>query len=308
MSTDLALTRPDASLTMDTLRAQMEAAKRYVDSGLLPSGIRTPQQALTIMQVGREVGVPATYALRNIHVIQGKPACSAELLMALVRRTYGQAAIRVREATNESCTVEYREAGWDGISSLTFTMDDAKKAKLHTKDMWQAYPRAMLRARAVSEAVRTAFPECLAGLYTPEELGAEVRVTPDGTVEIATVTEPSEEPTVARIGGSGPLPGRSSPQQVDAWLHRWFGMVKGTSLGSDAARATFVKQWTKDWPASRQTDSLRHMLSRMTEEQATDMLDHVEAAVDAERTDRQVRLEATAANADDFLDDGATVS
>jgi hypothetical protein len=50
------------------------------------------------------------------------------------------------------------------------------------------------------------------------------------------------------------------------------------------------------------------MLSRMTEEQATDMLDHVEAAVDAERTDRQVRLEATAANADDFLDDGATVS
>lgn len=61
MTTELALTRPDATLTMDVLRAQMEAAKRYVDSGLLPSGIKTPQQALTIMQVGREIGVPSTY-------------------------------------------------------------------------------------------------------------------------------------------------------------------------------------------------------------------------------------------------------
>lgn len=299
MTTELALTKPDASLTMDTLRAQMEAAKRYVDSGLLPSGIKTPQQALTIMQVGREVGVPATYALRNIHVIQGKPACSAELLMALVRRTYGQAAIRVREATNESCTVEYREAGWDGVSSLTFTMEDAKKARLHTKEMWQQYPRAMLRSRAVSEAVRTAFPECLAGLYTPEELGAEVRVTPEGTVEINDASSGTTAPVVARIGGAGPLPGRSSPEQVEGWLRRWFAMVKGTGLASDAARAAFVTDWTSDWPPSRRTDSLRHMLSRMTPEEAADMLEHVEAQLGDEK---RARLVADATNAADELD------
>ena len=187
MSNDIALTRPDPTLTMDTLRAQMEAAKRFVDSGLLPAAIKTPQQALTIMQMGRELGIPATYALRNIHIIGGKPVGAAELLMALVRRSYGQAAIRVREGTNESCTVEYREQGWDGVSSLTFSMEDAKRAKLDTKDVWRAYPRAMLRSRAVSEAVRTAFPECIANLYTPEELGAEVEVTSDGGVEIVDV-------------------------------------------------------------------------------------------------------------------------
>lgn len=193
----IALTRPDASFTMDILRAQMEAAKRYVDSGLLPSGIKTPQQALTIMQAGREIGVPPTYALRNIHVISGKPTVSAELLMALVRRTYGQAAIRVASATNEGCTVEYREQGWDGVSSLTFTIEDAKRAKLDGKDTWKAYPRAMLRSRAVSEVVRTAFPECIAGLYTPEEMGAEVVVTSDGSVEFADVTP--EKPAAAHI-------------------------------------------------------------------------------------------------------------
>jgi hypothetical protein len=42
----------------------------------------------------------------------------------------------------------------------------------------------MLRSRAVSETVRTAFPECIANLYTPEEMGADVTVTDDGGVEI----------------------------------------------------------------------------------------------------------------------------
>lgn len=188
----IALAKPDATLTIDTLRAQMEAAKRFVDSGLLPSAIKTPQQALTIMQMGRELGIPPTYALRSIHVINGKPVAAAELLMALVRRTYGQAAIRVKDSSNDACTVEYREQGWDGVSSLTFSIEDAKRAKLDSKDVWRSYPRAMLRSRAVSGVVRTAFPECIANLYTPEELGADVVVTADGSVEFADVT-PSQQ-------------------------------------------------------------------------------------------------------------------
>ena len=196
MSNDIALTKPDPTLNEQSLRVMMAAAQRYVDSGLLPSTIKTPQQALTIMTMGRELGIPATYALRNINVINGKPVAGAELLMALVRRTYGQGAIRVASVTAESCTVEYREQGWDGVSSLTFSMEDAKRAKLDAKDVWRAYPRAMLRSRAVSEVVRTAFPECIANLHTPEEMGAEVAVTSDGGVEIVDVPAEQQPATV----------------------------------------------------------------------------------------------------------------
>lgn len=184
---EIALTRPDATLDEQSLRVMMAAAQRYVDSGLLPAAIKTPQQALTIMQMGRELGIPAMYALRNISVINGKPVVGAELLMALVRRSYGQSAIRVASVTAEAATVEYREQGWDGISSLTFSMEDAKRAKLVEKDVWKSYPRAMLRSRAVSEVVRTAFPEAIANLYTPEELGADVTVNAEGGVEIVDV-------------------------------------------------------------------------------------------------------------------------
>ena len=198
-NTDIALTRPDPTLTMDILKAQMEAAKRYVDSGLLPAAIKTPQQALIIMQMGRELGIPATYALRNISVINGKPVVGAELMMGLVRRTYGQSAIRVASVTTEACTVEYREQGWDGVSELTFSMEDAKRAKLDAKDVWRAYPRAMLRSRAVSEVVRTAFPECIANLYTPEEMGAEVVVNEEGAVEIVDVPEEQQPATIEAL-------------------------------------------------------------------------------------------------------------
>lgn len=296
MTTELALTRPEPSLTMDVLRAQMEAAKRYVDSGLLPSGIKTPQQALTIMQVGREVGVPATYALRNIHVISGKPTCSAELLMALVRRSYGQSAIRVKEASNDACTVEYREVGWDGISSLTFSMDDAKKAKLDSKDMWKAYPRAMLRSRAVSEAVRTAFPECIAGLYTPEEMGASVRVTSSGELEIDSGDEPPrlalvEQPSQTTVNDA------ATAAEIEKLQARWFATVRGTSLDGDEARHRFVAQWTADeWPKAKRTDSLKTAFARMTKAEAEDFLVHVQTLCLAERAELLADLLAGASD------------
>jgi hypothetical protein len=49
-------------------------------------------------------------------------------------------------------------------------MEQAKRAGLATKDVWKQYPRAMLRARVVSEGIRTIFPGVLGGLYTPEEV------------------------------------------------------------------------------------------------------------------------------------------
>src|SRR6188508_2224245 len=125
MATELALTKPDPTMDRDTLKTLMDAALRYCQSGLLPGEVNTPQKALVIMTAGRELGVPATYALRNIHVVKGKPVCSAELMLALVRRAYGPGAMRVGKTSNTACMVQYREQGWDGISEYTFTIEDA---------------------------------------------------------------------------------------------------------------------------------------------------------------------------------------
>lgn len=208
MSTEIALTRPEPAMDHQSLKTLMDQAIRYVDSGLLPASIKTPQQALIIMAQGRELGIPATVALRGIVVVQGKPTCSAELMMALVHRTYGQSAMRVFKTDNEACTVQYRQQGWDGVSEYTFTIEDARRANLLKNPTWNMYPAAMLRARAISAVVRFAFPECISGVYTPDELDAPVSIV-DGEVvpdadALATPPPTSEwSPTLEQKWASG---------------------------------------------------------------------------------------------------------
>ena len=53
---------------------------------------------------------------------------------------------------------------------MTWNMDQARAAGLGTKDVWKQYPRAMLRARVISEAIKTVYPGVSVGIYTKEEI------------------------------------------------------------------------------------------------------------------------------------------
>jgi hypothetical protein len=259
-STDLALTRPEPMMDQQALATMLEQAERYVASGLLPASIKTAQQALIIMAQGRELGIPATVALRGIVVVNGKPTCSAELMMALVRRAYGQGAMRVAKTDSKSCTVQYRQSGWDGISENSFTIEEAEQAGLFKNPVWKQYPAAMLRARAISATVRFAFPECISGLYTPEELGASVKVV-DGEVV------PAEPPAL------------SAPDRCDAehWNKAWHVAVKGTRFADDETRHKFIA-----WFTGGRFDSLTTYLESATRGQAEDLIGSIEQRIAAE--------------------------
>lgn len=283
MATELALTKPDASMDEMTLRVMMAAADRYVKSGLLPAEVNTPQKALVIMTAGRELGVPATYALRNIHVVKGKPVCSAELMLALVRRSYGPGAMRVGKTSNTACTVQYREQGWDGISEYTFTIEDAKQAGVASGNSWRNYPAAMLRARCISAVVRFAFPECIAGLYTPEEMGAEVVVTDEGHVQ---VVEATASP-VAALSDEYPnltvqLEQAKAAEGVvtchkQGFLVAWHTAVKRTRFDDDETRHKFI-----DWYTDGACQSLSTFLDGATTEEATDLIRTISEHIKAE--------------------------
>lgn len=275
MAAELALTRPDPTMNEDALRVMMAAAQRYVASGLLPAEVNTPQKALVVMTAGREMGVPATYALRNIHVVKGKPVCSAELLLALVRRTYGPSAIRVAKTGNTACTVQYREQGWDGVSEYTFTIEDAKQAGVTNNPTWKAYPAAMLRARTISAVVRFAFPECIAGLYTPEELGASVTVDADGEVRI--------------VDGEVVTPLPADPPDLcdgQKFLARWHMAVRGTRFADDDTRHRFVA-----WYTDNEYDSLTAFLERSTHDEASALIVAVQDRIERETRKARLQLE-----------------
>lgn len=174
-----------------------EQAKVLVTTGFLPTSIKTPEQAVAIMLKGRELGIPPMYALSNIAVIQGKPTANAELMLALIYRDHGDNAIWFEHTDAEYCTIEYRRKNWPDSQAYTFRLQDAKTAGLTGNQTWQKYPQAMLRARCISAVARMAFADTIGGLYTPEELGARVRVADDGEIVVIEASEVEQAPPAA---------------------------------------------------------------------------------------------------------------
>ncbi|MCX5362911.1 recombinase RecT [Streptomyces sp. NBC_00124] len=155
---------------------------------LLPDAYRKqPASVLWAMEYGRALGLDVVTTITTIHVIKGKPTQSADLMLGRART----AGHRVRiKSERTRCEVRIqRSDDPDDESVVEWTLDDAVTAGLctlrdnrpYSRDQknqpqpWEKFPRAMLRARAIAEAVRIACPEVLHGaIYTPEELGAVV--------------------------------------------------------------------------------------------------------------------------------------
>jgi hypothetical protein len=96
---------------------------------------------------------------------------SADLIAGLALAKLPGSVLRVSESSDKQCVIEAGRAG-QKLTTFTYTMADAQRAGLAGKDNWKKHPRAMLRARAITEAARAIFPDTCVGLYDPDELGA----------------------------------------------------------------------------------------------------------------------------------------
>ena len=158
------------------LDAATEYARRIAVSELLPEAYRgKPQNVLVAAEYGRSVGIDPITSMQMVHIIKGKPTASAQLVNALVRRA-GH-SIRISGDANSATVEIVRSDDPDHPFTVTWTIDEARAAGLLSNPTWKNYPRAMLKARAVTECARDACPEALAGIaYTAEEVGAPLEV------------------------------------------------------------------------------------------------------------------------------------
>ena len=150
---------------------QLQAfSKMLVNSSLTPSSVKTANDAMIIIIQGAELGLAPMQAVRNIHVIKGKPSLSAKLKVALVRQLPQCEYFECIEWTREKATFETKRKGARSSVKYTFTIDDAKRAKLiKSGGNWDKYPDRMVWSRAASGLADAEYPEILAGLYTPDE-------------------------------------------------------------------------------------------------------------------------------------------
>lgn len=129
-------------------------------------GVRTPDQAMALMLISQAEGMHPAIAARDYHVINGKPTLKADAMLARFQAAGGTVKWSEYTDTAVSAVVSH-PAG--GSVEIGWTIAMAEKAGLTKNPTWRQYPRQMLRARVISEGIRTVFPGVAVGVYTPEE-------------------------------------------------------------------------------------------------------------------------------------------
>lgn len=172
-----------------------ELAKILAASGLLPRGAQRPEAAFAIIAAGRELGLTAMQSLRSIHIIEGKPTLSADLIAALCKsRPDVCVYFRLVESTDRIARYETQRRGEPAPTSMSFTIEDAQRAGVTGKDNWKKYPAAMLRARCITALARAVYPDLAMGVYDPDEVVAEPVYA--GPAEVVPRPAQREEPRV----------------------------------------------------------------------------------------------------------------
>ncbi|WP_289008260.1 hypothetical protein [uncultured Thermomonospora sp.] len=139
----------------------------------VPAGLRgKPAAVAAAVLAGREQGIGPMTSLTHMHVVEGRPTMSAELKRARVLAAGHH--IHYVEMTSTRCVVRGRRRGSDEWTTVTWTMDDARRAGLAGKANWQRHPRRMLQARATSELCDLLFPDVVGGMPTTEDVADDV--------------------------------------------------------------------------------------------------------------------------------------
>lgn len=130
-------------------------------------GFKNQQEALAIMLLCQGENLHPAVAMRDYHVIQGRPALKADAMLARFQAAGGRVDWQVY--TDAEVTGLFSHPA-GGSLKVSWTLAQAKSIGIAGKDNWKNYPRAMLRARCISEGIRSVYPGCVVGVYTPEEV------------------------------------------------------------------------------------------------------------------------------------------
>lgn len=141
----------------------------------------TAAQALSKILAGRELGLPPVASMVGIYIVRGRVSLSANVIAALIKRS-GRYDYQVERLDAEQCQISFRQRlsrsnEWKEIGVSEFTIEDARVAGLLDRtgergpSAWQAHPRNMLFARALSNGAKWYTPDVFAGpIYTPDEI------------------------------------------------------------------------------------------------------------------------------------------
>ena len=148
-----------------------------LQSGALPEGLNNPEKIAAVIQYGNELGLPPMVSLNNIAFVKGKTVISSAIQAALLEKH--EIAFEFTKnweevdgkITTEITFYSYCKIRKQVISKVfSDTWAAMERAGLTAKDIWQKYPKNMLRARVMTFGIKACHPTVMLGIYTAEEI------------------------------------------------------------------------------------------------------------------------------------------
>lgn len=173
-----------------------------------------PDEIAAQILYGRDVNLPPMIALAQINIIDRRPSLSALAMRGLAQNK--GVKFRLDDSSEVRCKMSALAPGDANWTTVTWTIDRAKKLGLTGKQNWTKQPQAMLIARATSELCRlVAAPLFLGMSYSTEELK-------DGTDDLSML---ADEPVLAEQSAAAPpdkprTVQRQTPLKATATVHR----------------------------------------------------------------------------------------
>lgn len=233
----------------------LDLATVFAKSGFFKD-VREQSQAIVKMLYGAELGLRPMTAMLSIDIVEGKPRIAAATQGALLRKS-GKYDYAIEEHSDEGCAIAFYRLHPDGerekLGVSTFTMEDAARAGLASRNTWRSWPKNMTFARAMSNGVKWWCLDAMgmAPIYSEgDDLDAEiVRTSPapaapeaDDGGEFAPAEIAPDSPFDAadhqeEIPATPPAP---APPPVEA------GCAHGHPVGHPDPCAECVKEWERD--------------------------------------------------------------
>lgn len=165
----------------DRLMKKAFAAAKYLSSSdLVPLTYKNkPENCLIAMDMANNTGLPPLTVMQNLFVVQGRPAWSGQMCIALVNNSGRYAEplefvfVGVPGTLSEGCYAQTRTLSGKLIKGSTVTMqmaqDEGWLGKSGSK--WKTMKEQMFQYRAGAFFARIHCPDVLCGLPTVDEIG-----------------------------------------------------------------------------------------------------------------------------------------
>lgn len=169
--------------------------KRWTASGMMPSHIKTPEQAFTIAMMGATIGVEYMIAIQTMFVVHGKTGMEAKLARGLILSHPICEYMYFEKCTPTEATIVYKRRTTPKEQRESLTMAQCKQANWHQvykdgrweeKAMWKQIPDVMIQERLQMRIARRDFADVIQGmaLYSYDELNVPMRVNDAGEPEL----------------------------------------------------------------------------------------------------------------------------